>query len=294
MSRKLQGQWFPFSHQSREFIKKIRGWRESALSSYLHWGQSPQKSFYWTLAVLSTASAFRLAFFLSLPNIFWMIFFITGASGSRQTSFWFFSLAMTSTVGHCGPAGITSKLAINLGLIFGVTVKQTQRSSVAAMTEEGAASARCCGSVNSNRNASGAIRMNGEMEPLGMRAELRSWRLIVDKIPDQGAPARDMLEEVWRLGLYRALWCSQTHCTPFICSLSSFRQETGAWRCWGNSLDLELGGGGLRGAGQWDWGGRMARRSGSLPNRRRMLVVLPREQKAAALGQTPLEDLSLS
>lgn len=63
------------------------------------------------------------------------------------------------------------------------------------MTEEGAASARCCGSVNSNRNASGAIRMNGEMEPLGMRAELRSWRLIVDKIPDQGAPARDMLEE---------------------------------------------------------------------------------------------------
>jgi hypothetical protein len=57
---------------------------------------------------------------------------------------------------------------------------------------------------------------------------------------------------------------------------------------------LELGGGGLRGAGQWDWGGRMARRSGSLPNRRRMLVVLPREQKAAALGQTPLEDLSLS
>lgn len=69
------------------------------------------------------------------------------------------------------------------------------------MTEEGAASARCCGSVNSNRNASGAIRMNGEMEPLGMRAELRSWRLIVDKIPDQGAPARDMLEEAgnWSL-----------------------------------------------------------------------------------------------
>lgn len=47
---------------------------------------------------------------------------------------------MTSTVGHCGPAGITSKLAIILGLILGVTVKQTQRSSVAAaMAEEGAA-----------------------------------------------------------------------------------------------------------------------------------------------------------
>lgn len=50
---------------------------------------------------------------------------------------------MTSTVGHCGPAGITSKLAIILGLILGVTVKQTQRSSVAAaMAEEGAAARR--------------------------------------------------------------------------------------------------------------------------------------------------------
>lgn len=83
-------------------------------------------------------------------------------------------------------------------------------------------SARCCGSVSSNRNASS---VNGELERLRMRAELRSWRFIVDKIRDQGAPVQDMLEEVWSLGLCRALWCSQTRCTPFI---SFFGQETGA------------------------------------------------------------------
>lgn len=133
---------------------------------------------------------------------------------------------MTSTVEHCGPAGITSKLAIILGLILGVTVKQIQRSSVAvAMAAEGAAaggeeimrgcwmspfpapgsrwvcqapcatqvlrphspSARCCGKVSSNRNAS---CVNGELDRLGMRAELRSWRLIVEEVRDQGAPAQ--------------------------------------------------------------------------------------------------------
>lgn len=44
---------------------------------------------------------------------------------------------MTSTLGHCGPAVITSKLAIILGLILGVTLKQTQRSSVAAAAAAG-------------------------------------------------------------------------------------------------------------------------------------------------------------
>lgn len=175
MSRKLQGQWLLFPLQSREFIKKNRRWGEPALLSCLPWVQSPQKSFYWVLADLTSASAFRFVFLFSLPNIFWMTFFINGASGSRQTlSFWFFNLAMTSTLGQCGPAGITSKLAIILGLILGAKVKQTQRSSVATMAEKGAAWARCCGSVNSSRNAS---RVNDEQDRLGMRAELRSWKL---------------------------------------------------------------------------------------------------------------------
>lgn len=104
-------------------------------------------------------------------------------------------------------------------------------------------SARCCGSVSSNRNPS---RVNGELERLGMRAERQSWRLIVDKIRDQRAPVRDMLEEVWRLGLCRALWCSQTRCPPFIRSRLFLQAGNWSLKMLGKFPGLEVRGWGAQ------------------------------------------------
>lgn len=72
-----------------------------------------------------------------------------------------------------------------------------------------------------------------------MRAEQQGTGLIVNKILDQGVPIREVLE------------VAVEHCVvlkpavpPFLSALvSSSRQESQAWRCWGNSLDLGVGGG---------------------------------------------------
>lgn len=86
----------------------------------------------------------------------------------------------------------------------------------------------CCGSVSSNRNASGVSSVNDELEELGMRAELRSWRLIVDKIPDQGAPARICWRRCGDWGSIEHYGVLKPAAPLLSVLVSSFRQETGA------------------------------------------------------------------
>lgn len=106
-----------------------------------------------------------------------MIFLITGASGSRQTSFPFFREAITCTSGHCWPLAITFRSAIIAGEMPGVMVKQMQRNSLTTDVSE-SASASSVGGISSNRNPSST---NSELEGPGMRAERWDRRLIADR-----------------------------------------------------------------------------------------------------------------
>lgn len=94
----------------------------------------------------------------------------------------------------------------------------------------------------------------------------------------------------------RALCWFQPRCTPFLSALvSSSRQEIQAWRCWGNSLDLELGGGGRSGAVQRGWAmalGRRMARGVALCQIRECCSPAPGEDCCSC--QTPFGDFSPS